>query len=313
MKQNDAYTILVLPGHAAWSYCLSVRKRTCKYALGALSVTLFWIGFSVYNDPAQKQFAELSVLEEERTQQQAKIREFAFTIEGLKKQVARLQEMDRRVRMLTNAPEDISSATDPKSAGGMGGPELLRDSQTAVVNPARSLSAVEQEMRWLQAQASQQERHLEALEARVQSQNSGWAFIPTIWPTRGRFVSGFGGRPSPFTGLPSVHHGVDIAAAQGTPVVAPAAGTVDAVGRKGGMGNRIEIEHRDGLRTLYGHLSEMLVRRGQTVQRGQVIGYVGNTGLSSGPHLHYEVHLHGVPINPIRYIAGAWTTPPTES
>jgi murein DD-endopeptidase MepM/ murein hydrolase activator NlpD len=117
-------------------------------------------------------------------------------------------------------------------------------------------------------------------------------------PVTGRVTSGYGVRRDPFTGVPANHLGLDVGAPEGTPIRAPAGGVVLAAGPKGGYGNAVEIDHGDGLVTLYGHASELLVSPGQTVEPGQAIATVGSTGRSTGPHLHFEVRVAGRPVDP---------------
>jgi murein DD-endopeptidase MepM/ murein hydrolase activator NlpD len=128
------------------------------------------------------------------------------------------------------------------------------------------------------------------------------ASTPSIWPVKGWVTSGFGNRTSPFTGKKQFHAGIDISNKKGTPIVAPADGVVTFAGRRGSFGNMVMINHGHGLVTRYGHLSKFEVKVGQKVKRGQKIARVGNTGRSSGPHLHYEVLMSGVPTNPRYYI-----------
>ena len=125
---------------------------------------------------------------------------------------------------------------------------------------------------------------------------------PSIWPTTGWLTSDFGGRTDPFTGGRDYHAGLDISADKGKPVRATADGTISEAGWSGNYGNMVLVSHRYGLSTRYGHLSYMTVARGQTVRRGDVIGYVGSTGRSTSPHLHYEVLLNGQAINPLRFL-----------
>lgn len=128
------------------------------------------------------------------------------------------------------------------------------------------------------------------------------ASMPSIWPVQGFLTSRFGYRMSPVSGRRDFHKGLDISARTGTPVVAPAAGTVSSVGRDGAYGNTVNIRHGSGIITKYAHLQRYVVKDGQAVRRGTIIGYVGSTGRSTGPHLHYEVLLNGVNVNPLRYI-----------
>ena len=155
---------------------------------------------------------------------------------------------------------------------------------------------------WLQSQAGSEERTLQELASAVEGQQARWASTPSIWPVRGWITSGYGQRISPFTGQVTVHEGLDIGAAPNAPVQAPANGRVVSSGFDPRMGNMITLDHGYGFETHYGHLAKILVKNGQNVNRGDIIGLVGNTGLSTGPHLHYTVKVKGHSINPERYI-----------
>lgn len=126
--------------------------------------------------------------------------------------------------------------------------------------------------------------------------------IPTLWPASGRKNDGFGYRTDPFTGKKTFHEGLDISASSGTPIKAAASGVVEFAGNKGGYGNCVIINHGNGLKTLYAHSSKLLVKEGQNVQKGDVIAKVGSTGRSTGPHLHFEVHVGGTPVDPLKYL-----------
>lgn len=126
--------------------------------------------------------------------------------------------------------------------------------------------------------------------------------LPTIWPVTGFISSNFGGRSSPFGNGSQFHKGLDISNRMGTPIVATAEGTVTMAGPDGAYGNSVEISHGGGLVTKYAHMQRFAVKQGQWVKRGEVIGYIGMTGRTTGPHLHYEVRLNGAPVNPMRYI-----------
>jgi murein DD-endopeptidase MepM/ murein hydrolase activator NlpD len=117
-------------------------------------------------------------------------------------------------------------------------------------------------------------------------------------PVHGRLTSGFGERFHPILGYRRFHAGLDLAASAGTPIVAAADGRVVGAGWRGGYGQQVEIAHTGGIDTLYGHMSRIAAHAGELVRKGQVIGYVGSTGLSTGPHLHFEVTKNGRPVNP---------------
>ncbi len=129
-----------------------------------------------------------------------------------------------------------------------------------------------------------------------------FADAPSMWPVEGRVGSSFGQREDPFNGEGAFHAGIDIDAPYGTPVRAAGDGDVVSAGTERGYGREIVLSHGHGVRTLYGHLSAIAVVPGQHVTCGQVIGYVGESGRSTGPHLHYEVRVHDVPVNPHKYL-----------
>ncbi|MGA2207848.1 MAG: M23 family metallopeptidase [Terracidiphilus sp.] len=145
-----------------------------------------------------------------------------------------------------------------------------------------------------------------ALEGGLTSSFAGdWtelADAPSMWPVEGPIVSGFGVREDPFNGEGAFHTGVDIDAPYGTPVRATADGDVTEAAMAAGYGREVELDHGHDVRTLYGHLSAIAVFPGEHVARGQIIGYVGQSGRATGPHLHYEVRVHNVPVNPHKYL-----------
>jgi murein DD-endopeptidase MepM/ murein hydrolase activator NlpD len=167
--------------------------------------------------------------------------------------------------------------------------------------PGPRPSALE-ELDRLAETVSEEGQSLRALERLMGRAGRALALLPSRWPVRGAVNSEFGSRMSPWTDSTEFHPGLDIAADRGTPVRAPAPGTVVAAGPMGEYGLAVMIEHRPELRTLYGHLSKVSVTVGQHVDRGNVIGLTGNTGRSSGPHLHYEILVKGQSVNPRAYL-----------
>lgn len=152
-------------------------------------------------------------------------------------------------------------------------------------------------------------QHAQAVELDVQSlstalidQKDFLDSMPTLKPTTGWYTSGFGVRASPFTGKSTMHEGLDIANHIGSIILAPASGVVTYAGARAGYGNLITIDHGYGLQSQYGHISRSFVHTGEKVKRGQKIGAVGNTGRSTGPHVHYEVRVNGIPVDPYYYV-----------
>lgn len=136
---------------------------------------------------------------------------------------------------------------------------------------------------------------------------------PNLWPVEGRITGSFGERMDPFHGEGAFHSGIDISTQYGDRIVAPADGVVTFTGYMGGYGKLLVIQHANGVSTRYGHMSSFAKRVGQPVTRGEVIGYVGTTGRTTGPHLHYEVRLHNAPVNPYRFLRHTWTQTWTQA
>ncbi|MBF0301063.1 MAG: M23 family metallopeptidase, partial [Oligoflexia bacterium] len=125
---------------------------------------------------------------------------------------------------------------------------------------------------------------------------------PSLLPSQGWITSYFGVRQSPYSGRPKIHEGLDVGATTGTPIIAPADGIITYSGHKPGLGNFVQIDHGYGLETIYAHAHALLVSYGQKIKRGDIIAQVGNTGYSTGPHLHYEVRVNGVAVDPLYFV-----------
>lgn len=236
----------------------------------------------------------------EITTQRKQIQRFAEEIEGLKKQVDNLSEFEDKVRLIA----DIKQTSDSSGLIGIGGiPTNTLDPDLPL---ARSHSGLIREMHEQVAQTKvaveKNTLDFEELIKQLQQKRNLLAATPSIRPVNGWVTSGFGSRISPFTGQKEFHSGIDISNAQGTKIIAPANGRVATAAEKVYIGNLVVIDHGHGRATKYGHMKEILVTPGQEVKRGDVIGLVGNTGRSTGPHLHYEVLINGTPVNPLKYI-----------
>jgi len=276
---------------------------------------------------------ELGRLRAETTEQRARIASFDATVSQVESRLARLAEFERKVRTIANLPgqaaaggEDIEKVgfddggdlgVVDDAAEAPGDEDLLREPSLgsavprALAAPAANdakrakgdrVSLLRVEAERLGHVAEGQEVSLGELIAQLEKKHHHLISSPAIWPTKGWLTSRFGPRISPFTGLRQYHSGIDIAGAMGTNVIAPARGRVAFVGQKGPLGKYIEIDHGYGVRTHFGHNSEVVVRVGQEVERGQVIAKLGSTGRSTGPHLHYSVEVHGKAMNPLNFI-----------
>ncbi len=232
--------------------------------------------------------------------QRRQIQNFAEEIEVLKKQVDNLSQFEDKVRLIA----DIRQTSDSSGLIGIGGiPKDELDQDIPLDQKQNSL------IREMHAQVDQtnQAAKKQALDfseliKQLEKKRNLLASTPSIRPVDGWITSQFGYRTSPFTGRKEFHSGLDIANKTGTKVIATANGRVSYAARKLYIGNLVVIDHGHGRVTRYGHLVKILVKPGQEVKRGDVIALMGNTGRSTGPHVHYEVKINGAPVNPLKYI-----------
>jgi len=177
-----------------------------------------------------------------------------------------------------------------------------------VTEPGAGPFAMTAQLEQLAAVVGEEGQKLRALERLMSRAGKALAALPSRWPIRGLVNSEFGRRVSPWTGAAEHHSGLDIAAEIGTPVKAPAPGVVVFTGVMPDYGTTLVLDHGSEIKTLYGHLQKIQVLQGQKVERGQQIALSGNTGRTSGPHLHYEISVRGQPVNPRGYL---WDVPET--
>lgn len=216
--------------------------------------------------------------------------------------VSESEEMEKRARLLAG----LDPVDEQTRRLGIGGPFVALADPERTSDPGLDRIFEDQSHRLdelIRKAEFQQESYLETLET-LSEQQMRLAHTPTISPLRGDHAisSGFGGRSDPFTGEHGVHNGIDLRAPRGTPVFATAAGTVISAGYDGDFGKCIRVKHGYGYETLYCHLSEISVGEGDDIERGAQLGQVGSSGRSTGSHLHYEVHLDGLPRDPAMFV-----------
>jgi len=239
-------------------------------------------------------------LEKEYGQQKKQAIHLAKRIDRLQKRMCELNELDQKLKVMVNLePEE-----DQRQFQGVGGsePVLLASKDTVVENHEQLVRLMHRSLDNLEEDIALGKEDKAELYEFLKNQKMLLASTPSIWPTRGWISSGFGDRTSPFTGEKEFHRGIDIATRKGAPIIAPADGIVSSVVWDHGYGKVLTVKHGYGLVTKYAHLKKSLVKKGQRVKRGETIAMVGNSGRSTGPHLHYEVHLNRVAVNPLRYI-----------
>ena len=254
-----------------------VHKRWLKVsALAGLIV----IGAALYGVYGLTQQIRHQHVEQENAQLRAENEKQRQQLDNLNHRVEAVEDTSRKLTEMSGVNHE-----QPAILNGAGGPFIPLDEATAVELKTKLL---EQELR----------AHELALRER--------AAVPSIWPVEGTIESGFGGRRNPFGGSSYENHeGQDIEAPMGAPVIAAASGTVTIACAQNGYGNVVYIDHGNGLSTRYGHLSHIDAIVGQRISRGEVLGRIGSTGRSTGPHLHYEVRINNEPVNPRQYLPGA--------
>jgi murein DD-endopeptidase MepM/ murein hydrolase activator NlpD len=250
-----------------------------------LGVFFVWSHFGAKTNPV-----EIARLRSENEKLRGVNREFESSIRKLQDQLTSYEDRTRQLAIVAGIAT-LGDSGGPAEAGIGGGTpvdEIGSDDLPALPEMATRMK--------------QMDGTLNAVAATFQQRARWISQTPAITPVKGIFTSGFGSRSDPLTHGHGNHQGVDIAAAPGQPVRASADGIVMRAGNLGGLGNAIFVAHGYGITTRYGHLSKIEVRPGQRVKRGDVIGRVGNTGRSTGYHLHYEVRQDGEPVNPLAYI-----------
>jgi murein DD-endopeptidase MepM/ murein hydrolase activator NlpD len=298
---KDFFNVLIFGHKASKTRHLRIHKKTFKiglYLLGfGLLSTIFF--FCDYIQVRKKTF-ELNELQQETQVQRSKIHFFSSKIEDLERQLSKLKDFDKKIRIIAN----LEKGQETTPFIGMGGPSPsdVREKLKAEKDEEGLVQQMKTDIERLRSEAISREESLSELEKLLQSKKEVLAHTPSIWPARGWVTSGFGFRANPFTGLTQMHEGIDISNRIGTPITAPADGIISDIGSDWGHGKILVISHGFGLITRYSHLDKVLARVGQRVKRGDKIAEVGMTGKTTGPHLHYEVRLNGIPINPMRYI-----------
>lgn len=248
----------------------------------------------------KKEIPGLAHLSRENKQQKEQLAALAREIDAIGRSLDELKGLDDKLRTMVN----LDTREDRTQFLGVGGSGSLSLNSGSGGNRAqkRWLQSMHQSLSAFKSEISLQRTEKLELYDILETQKSILACTPSIWPAKGWISSGFGNRMSPFTGEKEFHAGMDISARSHSPIIAPADGVVVETGSDYGYGKFIHISHGYGLKTVYGHLSKTMVKPGQRVKRGQEIATVGSTGRSTGPHLHYEIRLNGLPVNPHRYI-----------
>ncbi|WP_371375683.1 peptidoglycan DD-metalloendopeptidase family protein [Sporomusa aerivorans] len=294
------YTLMIVPHHGKSVFSIRIPIKTVKYAAAALGICLTILSGTMLNYRQQASVAtqerqELTQLREVNGRQSTQLEDLAKATAELQQDMNRLNQLDSDLRRMVNGEEATTTSRSAPARlsnhSGQGGP---------VVNP--DINQVDALVKELKASVREREQSLENLKNALAEKNERLAVTPSIWPANGEVTSRFGWRSSPWGWGSDWHPGIDIANDTGTPILAAADGTVVSNTWTGGYGKMVEIDHGNGIVTIYGHNSEILVASGQKVKKGEVIAYMGSTGLSTGSHCHYEVRVNGTAVNPSGFL-----------
>ncbi|WP_371365028.1 hypothetical protein SRRS_54810 [Sporomusa rhizae] len=294
------YTLMIVPHHTKSVFRICIPIKTIKYTAAALGICLLLLSGTMLNyrfqaNAATQDKLELTQLREVNDKQKAQLTELAKATADLQEDMNRLNQLDSDLRRMVNGEEAAETSRSAPARlsnhNGQGGPEVKPniDQLTSLVKELR-------------AAAIQREESLTNIKSAIASKNERMAVTPSIWPASGEVTSRFGWRNSPWGGGSDWHPGIDIASSYGTPIMATADGTVTNSSWFGGYGNMVEIDHGNGIVTIYGHNSRNAVGVGQHVKKGQVVAYMGSTGMSTGTHVHYEVRVNGTAVNPSSFL-----------
>lgn len=288
---DKRFTILVIPEGSHQVRRFGVRLSVLKrIAAAAVVLALGLAGLITDYVLTNLDQNELERLQVENLSQREELHRLVVKLEDLRQEIVVLAQNDAKVRVMAKL-----SAPKSDSMVGVGGPATQED-----VN--REFSVIQQRIDEVRRQIDLRRESQEEIQGILNDQRSLLAAKPGGWPVKGWLTSSFGMRRDPFNGRRKMHEGLDIAARTGTAVIATADGIVSSVKTEPGYGKVVILDHGYGYRTIYGHNSRYYVKVGQRVRRGERIAAVGNTGRSTGSHVHYEIRLNGVPVNPRKYL-----------
>jgi murein DD-endopeptidase MepM/ murein hydrolase activator NlpD len=291
---NEFYTFIVVPHAKARFRKFQVSVGFTRWFVGGATLAVLMTGsLGVHYASIATEVRQLRQVRAENEALMRRDKEYEIGTRKLQAKVQNLQSIINKLGVMAGLEQNLPDS----HVGGVGG-----------VSSLEAQSPTPASLENMEAKVSSLTERSTRLEQFYRDQSALLASTPSVWPVRGYLSAGFGNRVDPFTGQRDFHPGIDISAPIGTKVLAPADGLVISVGERGGYGNAIVLNHQYGVATRYGHLSGFNVRAGQRVKRGDVIGFVGSTGRSTAPHLHYEVWVRDQAQNPIHFILDEYRT-----
>ena len=305
------FTVLILPDATAQARKFHITRPVLTALASLVAVGIMAFAFFLY----QYVSLNLRMLEVRQLRQEVGDRAvLAAKITQLEGDLSRLREFDQKLRVVAGLDQGAQDRPD-FAQGGAGTPSRTALMDTVQHEAGRLADLVNRDIEVLGREITSRERSFRELKTLLDEKRSILGSTPTIWPVKGLITASYGYRQSPFTGAREMHEGLDVAAPYGSPILATADGIVSFAGPLAAFGNVVFVNHGHGFTTFYAHSSKIKVKEGQSVKRGDVLAYVGTTGRTTGPHVHYEVQVNGVTVNPMKYIvdpAGATYAGETE-
>ena len=302
-KAERRWTVMLVPHGSGSSRAVELSQTAIKALVGIGSVVaLTFLVLGVAAISRGVNITRSRALENENRILADEIQRMRDRMVGLRDTLNKFSEREQELRLLAGLnPTDVS--VQQAGIGGPAGTWSERDSLATLGASGQQALAARLDVDALARRASILVRSLNEAYDSLSKQRDRMAAMPSIMPTKGWLTSAFAReRVHPILHLARPHEGIDVSAPMGAEIEAPAAGVVTDVRWEEGYGNMLTMDHGFGLVTRFAHCSKILVVRGQRVKRGQRIALVGSTGLSTGPHLHYEVWVNGRPVNPMKYV-----------
>lgn len=299
MRKKDLWTLMLVPHRGGKVKRLTISKFIFFSGIILTGIILTILFFFIIDYKQIK--SKITVLEELKRvnkEQQEKIVSLAKKVESFNETLKKLEELENKLRNLAGVSE--AKSVIKKGGFGRGGPE--RDSlgnKLGQKDPSTLTNQMEEKFPLLEKEAQTRMKGFQYVEKVIIQKKELFASTPNIFPVQGWLSSKFGWRIDPFTYKRAFHYGIDISAPWGTSIRASAQGKVIFTGWDDGYGLTIKINNGYGYSTIYGHLSKILVKKGVWVNKGDIIGRLGSTGRSTGPHLHFEVHKNKKAIDPL--------------
>jgi len=298
---DNLFTLMIIPRRKSAVTKISLSGKVVRcLVVGSLLAVLLTL-YIIYDYAGIKRDrAELTHLRQRTALQAKEINSLALKIDEFSDRMEEFRQFDQKIRILAKS----QTGKGQKVPLGIGGPssEQIRLKEMLDQDSEKLVAGMYKSIGQLSKDADEREHSFRELLKFLQEQKSRLAATPSIWPVRGWVTSEFGPRENPFSSGVEFHKGIDIATRMGKEVVVTGDGMVIDASYNAADGNMVKIDHGYGIATSYLHLSKTAVQKGIRVKRGTVIGYVGDTGRSTGAHLHYSVFVNDVPVNPRKYL-----------